>query len=310
MTVQTPPSVTPQLTLPHRLRFYLPYLCRYIVLRQPRPLVYGIVLTDRCNLHCRGCTIANTGQGSLTWPDLTAALRDAYARGFRELYFTGGEPTLWRDGDHTLDDAVTEAHRIGFFHVHVYTNGITRTLPASADLIWVSIDGLPQIYARRRGDHFSRVERTVRDAAATGIRLAVVYVIDQSTADGIEPFLRWVRDTRFPVIGVMFYFHTPYYGRDELYLDHTQRAAIIDRLLACIHAGLPVMNSRAGLRALQSGKWPRRIPAVSILDVDGEYVCCRAPDDVCPDCGYAACTELTQTMRLRPTAIRGMMRYF
>jgi uncharacterized protein YfaS (alpha-2-macroglobulin family) len=41
-------------------------------------------------------------------------------------------------------------------------------------------------------------------------------VIDSETVEGIEPFLQWVEQTRFPVLGVMFYFHTPYYGYDEL----------------------------------------------------------------------------------------------
>ncbi len=56
----------------------------------------------------------------------------------------------------------------------------------------------------------------------------------------------------------MFYFHTPYYGYDELFLDAEERAPVIDRLLACSRAGLPVLNSRAGLLALRSGRWTRR----------------------------------------------------
>ena len=50
-------------------------------------------------------------------------MRDAWQARIRELYFSGGEPMLWRDGGRTLEDAVVEARRIGFFHVHVYTNG-------------------------------------------------------------------------------------------------------------------------------------------------------------------------------------------
>jgi len=80
----------------------------------------------------------------------------------------------------------------------------------------------------------------------------VIYVIDRHTAQGVEPFLRWVRETRFPVIGVMFYFHTPYYGRDELFLSAEERAPIIDGLLRHIRSGLPVINSRAGLLACKS----------------------------------------------------------
>ena len=81
-------------------------------------------------------------------------------------------------------------------------------------------------------------------------KIAIIYVIDRNTASGIEPFLQWVHETHFPVVGVMFYFHTPYYGHDELFLTAQERAPIIDRLLGCIRTGLPVINLRAGLLAL------------------------------------------------------------
>jgi MoaA/NifB/PqqE/SkfB family radical SAM enzyme len=214
---------------------------------------------------------------------------------------------LWRDAAHTLEDAVVEARRIGFFHVHVYTNGLLP-LQTSADLVWVSMDGLPGTFELRRGSHFYQVEHAVR--AAPHPRMAVIYVIDRNTAHGIEPFLDWVVDTKFPILGVMFYFHTPYYGRDELFLDAGERAPIVDRLVDAIRAGRPVLNSRAGLLALRSGRWPRRFGVSSVRDIDGESVCCRAPDSACSDCGYAACTELTEFQRLRPSAVRGMMRYW
>ncbi|MBE3109232.1 MAG: radical SAM protein [Acidobacteria bacterium] len=291
----------------NRLRFYAGFAWRFVVLRRLEPLIYGIAVTDRCNLACRGCSVSNTGRPDMSWNQLVAAMRNAWSRGFRELYFTGGEPMLWRDDARTLEDAIAEAKRIGFFHVHVYTNGMLG-LDTPADLIWVSMDGLPGTFDVRRGDHFEQVERAVR--LGSHPKTAVIYVVDRKTAGGIESYLRWVRETRFPVVGVMFYFHTPYYGRDELFLTAEERAPIIDRLLDSIRAGLPVINSRAGLLALKSGDWPRRLSVARVLDVDGESVCCRAPDEVCADCGYAACTEITEAWRLRPSAVAGMARYW
>jgi Fe-coproporphyrin III synthase len=290
-----------------RIKFYATYMWRFLVLQHPDPLIYGIALTDRCNLQCRGCHVSNTGRPDMTWKEVVAAMQDAWKRGFRELYFSGGEPMLWHDKDHTLADAIREAKRIGFFHVHVYTNGLLG-IERTADLVWVSMDGLPGVFEMRRGNHFPQVETIVRTASFP--RVAVIYVVDRNTAEGFEPFLHWVQDTKFPVIGVMFYFHTPYYGQDDLYLTAEERAPIIDRLLDCIRAGLPIINSRAGLLALKSGNWPRRFPVASVIDVDGESVCCRAAAEVCPDCGYAACTELTEFQRLRPSALLGMLRYW
>ena len=118
-----------------------------------------------------------------------------------------------------------------------------------------------------------------------------------------------MRETRLPVLGVMFYFHTPYYGYDELYLDEVER---LRSSTACwlLAPGLPVLNSTAGLRALKSGRWTRRTPAAVVADVDGESVCCRAPDWCCEDCGYAACTEIVEALRLRPSAVLAMRRYW
>jgi Fe-coproporphyrin III synthase len=289
-----------------RVRFYMSFFWRFIVLRRLEPLFYGIAVTDRCNLECRGCKVSNTGRPDMTWDQLVETMQKAWRRGFRELYFSGGEPMLWCDGAHTLEDAVVEAKRIGFFHVHVYTNG-TLGLNISADLVWVSMDGLPGTFEMRRGNNFNYVECAVRDNKNG--KVAVIFVIDSNTKRGIEPFLHWVSETKFPIIGVMFYFHTPYYGFDELFLTAKERVLIIDRLLGYIRAGLPIINSKAGLLALKSGNWPRRLAVTYIADIDGEYVCCRAADDICADCGYAACTEITELRRLRPSAILGMWRY-
>ena len=293
-------------TVDDRLAWYARYVWRATVRHEVDPLFYGVALTDRCNLRCTGCRIPAAGRPDLTWDALEALLRGAHRRGFRELYFSGGEPMLWRDGERTVDDAVRLARRLGYYHVHLYTNG-TLGLESSADLVWVSVDGLPETYRLRRGEHFAEVEAAIR--APGHPRAAVLYVIDRTTRDGVEPFLRWVRDSALPVTGVMFYFHTPYYGYDRLYLDAEERAPVIDRLLASARAGLPVLNSRAGLLALRSGRWTRRTPAAAVADVDGESVCCRAPDWCCEDCGYAACTEIVEALRLRPSAVLAMGRY-
>jgi MoaA/NifB/PqqE/SkfB family radical SAM enzyme len=294
-------------TLWSQMRFYVRFVWRFVVLQRPEPLIYGLAVTDRCNLACRGCHVSNTGRPDMTWEQLLTALQEAWRRGFRELYLSGGEPMLWRDAKHTLQDVIAEAKRMGFFHVHVYTNGLLG-LDTSADLVWVSMDGLPGTFDLRRGDHFQQVERNVRMGAHP--KVAVIYVIDRYTAQGVEAFLKWVQDTQFPIVGVMFYFHTPYYGRDELYLTAEERAPLIDRLIDCIRAGRPVINSRAGLLALKSGHWPRRFGVAAVRDVDGESICCRASDEVCEDCGYAACTELTEFQRLRPSALLSMTRYW
>lgn len=243
----------------------------------------------------------------MSWEAILSDLHGAYSRGFREVYFTGGEPTLWRDGERGLHDVIAAARRAGFFHVHVYTNG-TQGLDWPVDLVWVSMDGLRETFMVRRGDHFDEVEQAIRHEPHP--KLAVIYTIDRTTHRGIEPFLEWVQRSRLPVMGVMFYFHTPYYGIDELFLPAEDRAPVIERLQRCIREGLPVLNSHAGLHALETGKWERRTAAAAVVDVDGESVCCRAPEECCEECGYAACTEIVEAQHLRPSAVMAMARYW
>ena len=239
-----------------RLKFYARFTWRWIVLRRPEPLIYGIAVTDRCNLRCLGCHVSNTGRRDMAWDELVRTLRNAWSRGFRDLYLSGGEPMLWRDGEHTLEDAIAQARRIGFFHVHVYTNG-TLGLDTSADLAWVSMDGLPSTFEMRRGCHFAQVERAVRESRH--LKIAIIYVIDRNTASGIEPFLRWVHETHFPVVGVMFYFHTPYYGHDELFLtargaraDHRPAPRLHTHRFACHQ--LTRRSTRAQVRRLAEAR--------------------------------------------------------
>ena len=170
-----------------RLAWYARYAWRAAARRRVDPLFYGVALTDRCNLACAGCHIPGLGRRDLTWAEVEALLRSAHERGFRELYFSGGEPMLWRDGERTVEDAVRLGRELGFYHVHLYTNG-TLGLASSADLVWVSIDGLPDTYRRRRGDHFAEVEAAVRAPGHSPV--AALYVIDRQTRDGVEPFLR------------------------------------------------------------------------------------------------------------------------
>ena len=106
----------------------------------------------------------------------------------------------------------------------------------------------------------------------------------------------------------MFYFQTPYYGYDELFLDAAERTPVIDELLACLRERLPVLNSRADcspcappVDASLAGRRGRRRGR-------RDSVCCRAPDSCCEDCGYAACTEIAKALRLRPSAVRAMGR--
>src|SRR3974377_182837 len=97
------------------------YGCKTLVFRRHSPWLVGLVITDKCNLNCHYCESKNSGQYHCTWFETCEALEAAYQRGCRSLYFTGGEPMLWRDGDKTIGHAVDRARDLGFHEIFIFT---------------------------------------------------------------------------------------------------------------------------------------------------------------------------------------------
>lgn len=282
------------------LGHYARFIPSFLLGLEP-PFVLGLVITDRCNMSCRHCRVANTGRRDMTLAEIEASLSDHCKRGFRELYIEGGEPFLWRDGDKCLDDVVRLARDIGYFHVHVYTNG-TVPLVSDADRLWVSVDGLEEHFAAVRGPSFGLVMRSLRDTSHTNV--GIIYTVNSANKDGIGPFLEHIARERLPVRGVFFFFHTPSYGKDELFLDFEQRRPVIHDILRHKRRGLPVLNSVPGLKTFESGAWKRPHRMFAIADVDRNYVCCRYNSpEVCEHCGYACAAEFDQARKLSPGAI-------
>ena len=72
------------------------------LLADRRPVLLGMVLTERCNLNCAYCRSHTNNDVHFTFDRAKQILHEAYARGHRAMYVTGGEPMLWRDGKHSL----------------------------------------------------------------------------------------------------------------------------------------------------------------------------------------------------------------
>jgi MoaA/NifB/PqqE/SkfB family radical SAM enzyme len=110
---------------------------------QKIPLLTSFKITYRCNLACLACPFhrrAGEAGAHMSWSLATASLDALRLRGALIVVFEGGEPFLWRDGRHDLNDVVAYAKR-RFPGVAVTTNG-TFPLDSPADILWVSLEGL------------------------------------------------------------------------------------------------------------------------------------------------------------------------
>jgi organic radical activating enzyme len=276
----------------------------FAILRRERPFILGLAVTDICNLACRHCRLANTHHEMMSYDEVRSHLEGAWRRGMRVVYFEGGEPYLWRDRQYRLPDLIALARAVGYLSVHVYTNG-TRPITAAADFTWVSVDGPDEVNISLRG---VSAEAVFARVASSPHRCGLVFTVNTVNRAAIAPFLRLVQ-SRLPGRRVMFFFHTPYYGNDALHLSAPQRAEAIHAIMACKRAGLPVMNSLAGLEAVLSGDYPHPTGLYRVVDRTGDYPCCRAfgQPEVCRHCGYASCAEIMLARNWRPGPIRSIL---
>jgi len=289
------------------LTWGIKYVLRHHLSRKRVPLVCGLVLTNRCNLRCRHCRVRARDDSHLSFQEIRDAVDGFFREGGRCLYLEGGEPFLWRDARYGIDDIVEYAHGVGFFTVVIYTNG-TLPLDTSADTLFVSVDGLQTTHDRQRGSSFTTIMENVCNS--THPSLFINFTINNCNKNELEDFLSYV-DGVERIRGTFFYFHTPYYGRDELYVELAERVTILRRLLE-FKGRYRILNSRAGLRSALKNDWKRPLDICSVYEKGNTYRCCRYSGDpeLCRDCGYLSYAEIDQTLKLKPSAVLSALMYF
>ena len=284
------------------------YLIDHHIFKKHTPLICGLTVTDKCNLKCRQCRVANRGIPDLTYREAVDALNSFYKEGGRTVYIQGGEPFIWRDGKYRLEDVVKYSNSVGFYTTIIYTNG-TIPINTSANTVFVSVDGLRETNDYLRGEKsFDKIMTNVRKSSHPS--LYINYTINSHSKDDIEDFCKFV-NTVDQIRGIFFYFHTPYYGYDDLYLSHSQRNQILTTLLR-YKKNYKILNSRAGLKSALKNDWSRPLDICHVYERGKTYKCCRYPgdDELCRNCGYLSYAEIDQTLKLKPSAIVNAMKYF
>lgn len=290
------------------LFFGAKYWLTRFVLRKSIPFIGGFVLNETCNLKCAHCQVANRPNiKEPSFEESVNGLKTLYGLGARLLAITGGEPFHWLDADKNLESVVSEARNMGFRRIAVYTNG-TFPLHSSADTVFVSIDGLRETSRKLRGDVYDMVLENIAKSPHNNI--IINFTINALNQNEIEEFCRETAVNE-KLKGVFFYFHTPYYGRDELFIDKNAKFGIIQRLLDLKRQRMPVLNSYSCLKAIASDSWKRPTNYCQVYSAGEIFECCRAigNQDACDNCGYLGYTEIVQIMKLRPSAIAAGFNY-
>ena len=289
------------------LLFGIKYLTNYWILGKTSPLICGLVLHNKCNLKCRHCTIINRPTASISYDEAVKVIDSFYSSGGRCLYLEGGEPFLWKDNSYTMEEVVKYAKKKGYYTVVIYTNG-TKPLESAADTIFVSIDGLIKTHDKLRGKSFEKIINNIKNSSHPSIYIN--YTINSINKDDLANFCEYT-ETIPQIKGTFFYFHTPYYGYDELYLDTEKKNEILKTILM-LKSKYKILNSSAGLKSGIRDDWKKNLNICTVYEEGKYYQCCRESNNgaVCNDCGYLSYAEIDQTLKLKPGAIINALKYF
>jgi len=242
-----------------------------------------------------------------SYEEIITVLNSFYKEGGRNLYIEGGEPLIWHDRQYNIEDIVTYSHKIGYLTTVIYTNG-TIPIKTSADTVFISIDGLQKTHDFLRGETFNKIMKNIRESRHPS--LYINYTINNCNKDEIEEFCKHINKIN-QIQSIFFYFHTPYYGYDDLYIDPIERNEILLKLLN-YKKKYKILNSRAGLKSAFNNDWKRPLDICRVYEKGNMYKCCRFPGDseLCKNCGYLSYAEINQTLKLKPSAILNALKYF
>lgn len=280
-----------------------------ILLHRKDPILGTIILTDRCNLHCKHCSVNNLTSVIYPYRQIQDEMRQLYAMGIRILFFCGGETFLWQDSGKTLRDLVREAKAIGFLIVNVVTNGTFPLDLPEADLILLSLDGDRERHNAIRGDTYDIILRNI--AAATADNICLYMAINQINKDAVRAVCQTAQHTS-NVRAVSFNFHTPYPDTRELALSRAEKAACCKVITEMMDAGAPVFNLRSAFPYLIDNRFPTPCHQCVVLENGKLNTCGRCIDvpGLCEECGYFFVAEYTLLFGGNPKIIWEMLRTY
>jgi cyclic pyranopterin phosphate synthase len=145
------------------------------MLRCLRVALLDVVLGYDCNLACTYCTITDEmRRRALPTERVAREIERAAARGFKEIAFTGGEPTIRSD----LPALVKHARRRGFEHVKVASNGLRYAhAPYLDHLVDCGVDRFNVSMHAFTDDAYERTVR--REGVAALRRIAIGHLVDR-----------------------------------------------------------------------------------------------------------------------------------
>ena len=263
-----------------------------ILFRKKQPILGTVIITDKCNLKCKHCSVNNITAIVHSYEKVKGEMRQLYDMGVRILFFCGGETFLWKDGEKTLRDLVIEAKEMGFLIVNVVTNGTFPIDLPEADLILLSVDGDKEKHNEIRGETYDLIMKNIENATADNI--CFYMAINQINKNTIRNVCERARDMK-NVRAVSFNFHTPYPDTRELALTKEEKAECCAVITQMVKEGAPIFNLKSAFPYLIENKFPTPCHQCVVIEDGKVSVCgrCIDVDGLCEECGYFFVAEYT-----------------
>ena len=269
---------------------------RTVLLRKKEPILGTVILTDKCNLKCKHCSVNNITAIVHPYQQIKQEMNQLYDMGVRILFFCGGETFLWQDAGKNLRDLVIEAKQMGFLIVNVVTNGTFPIDLPEADLILLSLDGDREQHNRIRGDTYDTIMENIKNASSDNI--CFYMAINQINKNAIRDVCLTAKNTP-NVRAVSFNFHTPYPDTMELALSREEKAQCCAVITQMIKEGAPVFNLKSAFPYLINNSFPTPCYQCVVMENGKLSICGRCIDipGLCEKCGYFFVAEYTLLFR-------------
>lgn len=278
------------------------------------PLVNTMIIGYECDLRCKHCSIAAhmddlPGPHSMSYDFAVAKMKEYFGKGARILFFEGGEPTLWRDGDKDLRDLILAGKSLGYF-VTGYTTHGTNVIFEDSDVVSVSLDGTREVHDSVRGSGvFDMLMANLEKSTHPNIFANMVVM--KPNQDNVRSCVELV--AKIPRIkGIMLNFITP--PPNELALTLDEKRAVVDLAMRLKKEGYPVLNTDRALKELLEEDYSTKCPywvSAFVLPDGSEYTGCPMKGtESCKRCGFDAVREYRLITRGNIETITGMSKRF
>ena len=280
-----------------------------ILFKKKDPILGTVIVTDKCNLHCKHCSVNNITAVIHPYEQIRKEMQILYDMGVRILFFCGGETFMWKDGDKTLRDLVIEAKKMGFLIVNVVTNGTWPIDLPEANLILLSLDGDKEHHNIIRGDTYDKIFDNISKATADNI--CFYMAINQINKDCVEDVCIKARDTK-NVKAVSFNFHTPYPDTKELALSKEEKAKVCETIKKMKKQKAPIFNLISAFPYLINNSLPTPCHQCVVIENGKISTCGRCIDvpGLCEKCGYFFVAEYTLLFKGKFKIIWEMLRTY